>query len=98
MGKIEPFNPASESITAYVERVSLYFEVNDIADAKKVSTFLMLMGAQTYNLVRSLVAPTPPKEKTMEQLIAVLEAHFNPKKLVISERYHFYQNRKVARP
>ncbi len=36
----------------------------------QVSTFLMLMGAQNYNLVRSLVAPIPPEEKTLDELIS----------------------------
>ncbi len=87
-GKIEQFNPASENITAHVQRVRLYLDVNGIAEAKQVSTFLMLMGAQNYNLVRRLL--------TLDELISVMEAHFNPKKLVIAERFHFYQRKQKS--
>ena len=45
IGKIEQFKPEEESITAYLERVELYFAANDITDgAKKGTVFLSVVG------------------------------------------------------
>ncbi len=38
IGSLDELEPASESVSNYVERVEMYFEVNDIAAAKQVST------------------------------------------------------------
>ena len=43
---------------AYVERLVLYFQVNDIADDKRLPAFLSIIGSQTYSVLKSLVSPT----------------------------------------
>ena len=73
IGTISEFQPENETIAAYLERVALFFEVNNIADEKKVSWLLNVMRAKTYSLLRTLVAPSQPKEKTMEGLVAVFK-------------------------
>ena len=52
-GRIECFQPENETIGAYLERVELYFQANDIADGKKVSILLTSIGDTTYILLRS---------------------------------------------
>ena len=47
---IGEFQPENETIAAYLERVALFFEVNNITDEKKVSWLLNVMGAKTYSL------------------------------------------------
>ena len=42
----------------------MYFTVNNIADEKQVPVVLNSIGAKTYELLRSLVAPKAPIEKT----------------------------------
>jgi RNase H-fold protein (predicted Holliday junction resolvase) len=37
-----------------------------------------------------VLAPEKPNEKTYDQLTAALKAHFNPKPVVIAERFHFH--------
>ena len=54
---IGEFQPDNEYITFYLERVSLFFEVNGIEEQKQVAWLLNLIGAKTYWLVRTLVAP-----------------------------------------
>ena len=40
-----------------------FFEANEITDAaKQRSLFLVSVGAKTYKLIRSLVAPEDPKD------------------------------------
>ena len=54
------------------------------------------MGAKSYSVVRSLVAPALPRDKSFDELVEVLRAHFQPKPLDIAERYRFYQRTKAA--
>ena len=48
---VREFKPKNESILTYLERVSLFFEVNEIAKGKQVTWLLNMMGAKTYSLV-----------------------------------------------
>lgn len=91
IGRLTEFDPNSDSITAYVERVKLFFQANEIAEGKQVAVFLSAMGPKTYSLLRSLVTPESPKDKTLEQLVEVLTKHFEPKPLVIAERFNFHR-------
>jgi len=70
VGKLEEFDPAKDSVTAsaYVERVQLFIEANGIPAEKKVAVFLSAIGSKTYSLLRNLLAPTPPKDKHLDQL------------------------------
>ena len=47
------------------------------------------MGAKTYSLFTTLIAPLQPKEKIME-LVAVLKQHYEPKRLIIARRFYFH--------
>ncbi|XP_060799470.1 uncharacterized protein K02A2.6-like [Neoarius graeffei] len=49
------------------------------------------MGPKTYGLLRSLVAPVTPGEKSYEDIVTVLKDHFTPKPLVIAERFRFHK-------
>ena len=63
---------------------------NGVAEDKKVPIFLNSIGGTTYGL-RSLTAPDKPKDKSLDYLAAKLKAHFEPKHLVITERFHFHK-------
>ena len=85
------FDPKSETISAYLECLQLYFEANDVANAKKVSVLLTVIGPKVYTLLRGLLAPALPKEKTYKDLEKVLKERYESKPLVIAERFHFYK-------
>ena len=89
-GKLKEFEPENEKISAYLERVELYFTANDIKE-RQVPIFLSVIGAKTYSLLRDLLAPTNPKEKSFDELAEVLKKHFEPKPLVIAERFTFHR-------
>ena len=92
IGKIEQFKPEEESITAYLERVELYFAANDINEGeKKVTIFLSVVGMQAYTLLRDLVSPAKLKKKTFAQLTKVLKKHYEPTQIVIVERFYFHR-------
>ena len=92
IGKIEEFKPEEEAITAYLERMELFFAAaNGIKEEKKVTVFLTVVGATTYTLLRDLVSPAKPKEKTFEELTVVLKKHYEPTRIVIAERFYFHR-------
>ena len=53
--------------------------------------FLSSIGGKTYDLLRSLVAPDQPKDKALEDIIVVLQEHFDPKPATIAERFQFHR-------
>ncbi|XP_041353245.1 uncharacterized protein LOC121371430 isoform X2 [Gigantopelta aegis] len=89
IGHIEEFNPKTQDWGTYAERLGHYFNANSIDNNKKVSTLLCLIGGNTYTILRNLLAPEKPTDKTYKQLIDVLATHFSPKPLVIAERFRF---------
>ena len=91
VGSLEPFSLDSDNWRAYAERVEQYFVANEINTEEKMrGVFLTVIGSETYNLLRSLLAPTKPAEKSFKDLVEILRAHLNPKPIVIAERFKFY--------
>jgi len=56
-----------------------------------VATFLTTIGSKTYNLLRDLLAPTKPSEVKFTELVKTLRDHYEPKPIVIAERFHFHK-------
>ena len=90
-GKLDEFKVGSESIRTYIEQVELFFEANEIPEQKQVAVFLSVVGSTTYTLLRDLLAPTKPQEKSLSELFKTLEQHYEPKPLVIAQRFYFYR-------
>ena len=59
-GTLKEFQPDSESILAYLERTEIYFAANKVEDERKSSVLLSVIGAKTYGILRSLLAPERP--------------------------------------
>ena len=95
-GRLQEFQPENEKISAYLERVDLFFDAYDVADPKKVSILLNNIGVKTYGLLRSLTAPRAPKEKTLAELTTLLQSHYEPTPIVIAERYRFHRRDQTA--
>jgi len=90
IGRIQEFYPDQETITAYLERFDLFVTVNSIEGEKKVKTLLLVIGSKHYSLIRGLVSPSKPEDKTLEELTAILKKHYDPEPIVIAERFVFY--------
>ncbi|KAJ8333797.1 hypothetical protein SKAU_G00411160 [Synaphobranchus kaupii] len=98
-GRIDEFKPENEQWSAYIERVEQFFEANDVAQAKQVATLLSVMGAAAYGLLGNLVQPDKPKNKTFDEIVTILKGHFEPKPLLVAERFRFNQcNQKASQP
>ena len=87
LGKLQEFDSRVDNMSSYLERLEIYFDANAVEASRKVSVFLTVIGAKAYDTLRSLLAPTLPRDKTFPELLAVLKQHFDPKPLVIAERY-----------
>ena len=92
LGQLSAFNQEEETISAYLERTNIFFEANKIEeDKQKVTLFLNAIGAKTYGLLRDLLSPEALMTQSFKQSTDALTGHFEPKPLVIAERYYFYQ-------
>ena len=90
-GKIEELDSSQEDWPQYMERLGYFFNDNGIESAeKKRAVLLTLIRAATYKLLRSLVAPSKPGEKTYQELIQALTAHFSPTPSPIMCRFKFH--------
>ncbi|XP_053724301.1 uncharacterized protein LOC128760685 [Synchiropus splendidus] len=48
-----------------------------------------VVGASTYSLMRNILSPDRPKDKTYQELVNLLKNHFDPKPSEIVQRYKF---------
>lgn len=61
------------------ERLSLYFETNDVTvDIKKRALLPSLCGPKTYETARASVAPKVPGEVACGKIMDMLHTHFDP--------------------
>ena len=78
-GKLE-FDPSSgEDWIQYVERMEFYFAANGVTDASKQQAILLsTIGAQAYKVLRNLISPSTPTEKSFKELVEAMTKHFCP--------------------
>ena len=81
----------SEDFETYVDRVEFFFEANSVDAAKKVSTFLSIVGPHVYRLTQNLMSPKKLKDCTYVEIVTALKNHFKPKVIVVYERFKFYK-------
>ena len=87
-GTIGEFDGDCESWKSYMEHLVQYFAANDVESADKNRAILLsVCGPTTYKLIRNILAPVKPTERTFTQLVEVVEQHRKPS--VIVQRYNF---------
>ena len=91
MGQVREYVEGKEDIASYIEWVELYFAANYIEEDHEVSTFHSLIGADTYGVLRNLLAPDRPKDKSFAVLKEILTAHYSPKPILVAERFKFHR-------
>ena len=92
-GKISDFQPGIDSVEDYKERFLLYCVANDISTNrdKGEAVFLTCIGATMYNLLKNLVRPQKPQDLSLDEMLEALQKHYQPRIVVIAERYRFYK-------
>ena len=89
-GVIGQFDRDADAWDSYCEHFDLYSSANDInAPEKRRAVFLSVCGASTYELIRSLVAPDKPTDKTLVELTKLVKDHLTPRPSSIVQRFHF---------
>ena len=89
-GSVCEFNSALEDWKTYVERLEQYFTANDVtAVGKKRAILLSACGASAYQLIRSLLSPATPNEKSFAEIVDVMRDHYHPRPSIIVLRYTF---------
>ena len=61
-----------------------------------MAILLTAIGGETYALLTSLLSPAKPHDQTCAEITAVLKAHFEPKPIIIAERFHFHRRHQGA--
>ena len=91
LGRVDEFDSSKDVWPEYVERLGHFFDANGITDGdKEQAVLLTVVGAVTYKMLRNLVSPNKPGEKTYEELVEALSKHFNPIPSVIVEHFKFH--------
>ena len=97
VGKLEPFEGGLQEWVSYVYHFEQFLVANDITEAKKVmAIFLTAVGAKTYELLKDTGAPAKPLELKFEEVVERLNKHYDPKSLVIAERFKFHKRNQQA--
>ena len=96
-GKLPEFQTDKERIMDYHERLQLFFEANRVQEGKRVPrvTDSYWGNLYMYALLRNLLAPQKPSEKSFKELSAILRDYFQPKPVVTAKRFHFHRRNKA---
>ena len=101
---IETFNGKREDFVQYIERVEQFFLANDLEviepkddngaavtkrNNKRKAILLSLIGADTYSLLRNLLSPDKPADKTYAEIVKTLTDYFQPKPSATVQRIKF---------
>ena len=88
-GKLEEYD-SQEEWSQYIERLEFYFEANGVDDEDKQRAILLsVCGSKTYKLIRNLITPRKPSEKTFAELVEFVQQHQHPKPSAIVQRFKF---------
>ena len=76
---IGEFDAQREDWTSYSKRLFEYFTANKVeGTAKKRAILLSVLGAPTYQFIRNLMAPNKLTENTFEELVKLMQGHYQP--------------------
>ena len=90
IGSVGEFVPDLEDWMQYAERLGHYLTANGINEVgRKKAVLLTTIGAKAYKLLRTLVSPEKPGDKTYDELVAAMQQHHSPKPSPIVQRYRF---------
>ena len=88
IGSVREFDPDLEDWMQYAERLGHYLTANGIDEVDR-SGLADDDWAKAYKLLRTLVSPEKPGDKTYNGLVAAMQQHHSPKPSPIVQRYRF---------
>ena len=60
LGTLSKFQPEMELFSTYVEWAKIFFQANDVVEAKQLFIFLTIVGKENFALLHNLLAPGQP--------------------------------------
>ena len=89
-GHLREYDNTREDWLACMERLQHYFAANDVRNAEKQRAILLSsVGSSIYQLMKSLLAPTKPSEKKFDELVRLVQDHYQPPPSESVQRYRF---------
>ncbi len=96
-GQLQEFDKDKEEWSQYAERLEYFFVANEVeSHDRKKAILLSAMGPACYKLLRNLVAPAKPVDKTYKELVDTLKDNHEPRPSEIVQRCKF--NSRVRQP
>ncbi|XP_063534924.1 uncharacterized protein LOC134744907 [Cydia strobilella] len=95
-GVLDTFDHNVQSWNSYKGRLQQYFIANDIDNTKDATgikrraILLTALKEETYKLTADLVLPKQLDSVPYEDIVALLDNHFTPKRVGFGERHKFY--------
>lgn len=89
-GELPHFYGDHSDWNVFSERLEQFFEINDVPDEKKRAILITCVNDDVYKTLRDVCHPVLPKEKTYDELCALLNKQFVKKTSVLRERCNFY--------
>lgn len=90
LGTVGPFDPAVDDWVVYCEQLEQFFQANGVTTTEKQRAGLLsVCGRSTYLLIRNLVSPEKPTDKTYAQFVTMVREHVSPPPPVSVQRFHF---------
>ena len=77
MGQVGEYVDRKEDIASYIERVELYFAANYVDADYEVASFVALIGADAYDVLRNWLAPERAKYQSFVELKELLISHYS---------------------
>ncbi|XP_072389541.1 uncharacterized protein [Diabrotica undecimpunctata] len=73
----------------FEERLEQYLLANLVEEARKVAVLLTLLSEDIYKVLKNLCAPSKPKEKSFDDIMALLKSQFKPRIAIYRRRIKF---------
>lgn len=75
IGHLDEFQVGKDDFDCYMDQMEQYLIVNAIAEEKQIAVFLTAIGGSVYKLLKHLVLPDTPKDKSLNELWSMLHSH-----------------------
>ena len=95
--QIKEFDSTKETIEDFRQRFEFYCTANNIKSGdvaqqdRKKALFITMLGQTTFVKLHDLASPKDIAMLTLDQVVALLTAHYRPQTIEIAERYKFFK-------
>lgn len=79
VGEIGEFNVSVGNWTLYVERLEMFYKVNEVKDEMWLPTLIAVIGDEAYELLSNLVSPKKPATMSYNEVVSIFQNHLQPK-------------------